>query len=146
MVIIILGIIASVTLPKFVNFKSKAIKAQEDAVAAALNTALKIYNTSYIVAGGDPSSYPSVNPFTVLERAPKYGEFYAIGSADGVNWRYYDRPLYTAWYLYCPHWNGSLGNDATVGRRYIYIYAVNAQWPGKQAGDFWLEYQPDASH
>lgn len=148
-VIVILGILAAVTLPKFANFKTRAIEKSEDAIAGAINTALKIYNTSYIIAGGDPVTYPSVNPFTLLEQAPPYKDWWSSGGSipDNATWRYRDVSAIYGWYVYCPHWDGApyyLGTPPpTKGRLYFYLYGDYAL-PGHRPGDFYITY--DAGH
>lgn len=139
MVIVILGILAGVTLPKFVNFKTRAIERSEDVIAGALNTALKIYEVSYIAAGGDPNNFPAWNPFTLLEQAPPYAAATSPLVPDGVTWHYCNTTG-LAVYIHCPHRDGdpSGGGTATYGRYYIYQYKIYSPGWGKQPGDFWL--------
>lgn len=136
MVIVILGIFAAVALPKFVNFKNRAIERSEDAVAGALSTAIKINYLSYITAGGDPSTSPAVNPFTLLEQAPPDTIATDPMTPDGTFWKYAHEAGYR-WFIYCPHRDGSImgSTGTTKGRRYCYQYVVYQSW---KPGDFWL--------
>lgn len=139
-VIIILGILAAIILPKFVNFKTRAIDRSEDAIAGNLNSAVKTFQMSYIVAGGDPSSYPIINPFSLLVQSPPFMDW-VDGSPDGLHWRVYnDNPWYTTWYILCPHYDGTgPATSANHGRRYLYWYAVEGVWGNHKIGDFWFQ-------
>lgn len=140
-VIIILGIIASISLPKFLNLKSRAIQSQEDKVAGSLNVAIKTYNLSYIVNGGDPISYPGVNPFSLLSQFPPYvvRSWEGITYGDGITWQLSDNIWNTCWWIFCPHRLGDKwGLNASKGRFYMYKYGnVGSDW-GHKPGDFWL--------
>lgn len=139
MVIVILGIIAAVTLPKFANFKRTAIEKSEDGIAAALNIAVKTNYVSYITAGGSPDTAPIVNPFILLAQAPPYYLATSPLSPDGTRWGYYPDGFY-GYYIVCPHRDGNLDSSgASKGRFYIYLYNNNAPWrAGHCTGDFWL--------
>lgn len=147
MVILIIGIIASVTLPKFINLKTQASLKSEDYIAGAMNAAIKAYNASYIVAGGDPVSYPSVNPFSLLFQSPPYivRAWEGITYGDGVTWQLSDNIWNTCWWIFCPHRLGDKwGLNASKGRFYMYKYGdVGSDW-GHKPGDFWL--YEDAGH
>lgn len=145
MVIVILGILAAVTLPKFVNFKTNAIEKADDHTAGALNTAIKLNQISYVTAGGDPTSaYPFVVPFILLGQSPPYQS--ATGGEliipDGVTWRYVTLVTGKAQGIMCPHWNGnSWDQGGTKGRYYIYQNAIPCtgySWDRPVPGDFWL--------
>lgn len=125
MVIVIIAIIASVTLPKFVNFKTSAIERSEDAIAGNLNTALKIYQLSYIAKGGDPTNgYPSTNPFALLQYPPPYtlATWYVYSiSYDSINWQY--EPVYSKYcFIYCPHYYGYFAGGGPKGRCYAWVF------------------------
>lgn len=146
MVIVILGIIASVTLPKFVkNFKLRSISASEDAIAGAMNTAIKAYNLSYAMAGGDLDvTYAFVNPFTLVFPTPPYtyAGYGASITPDGVTWRYnyHQSGLGAAYYIYCPHrdmmaWSAS----SNKGRCWVYkCYGLTDYFTDHRPGEFWL--------
>lgn len=140
-VIVILGIIASVTLPKFVNFKTRAIEKTEDYIAGALNVAVKTNYLSYVTAGGDPSAAPDVNPFTLINTPPPYREkedYATTYTQDNINWQY-KRAADAgnkAYYILCPHNDGNYyGLFATKGNAYYYQYG-SAPW-NHQPSDFW---------
>lgn len=144
MVIVILGIIAAITLPKFANFKTNAIERSEDYIAGSINTAIKIYNTSYLTAGGDPSAYSSVNPFTLLAQAPANKIYWSPDGnptldADGVTWGSFNYPAFSVWYISCPHRNGTVHGLAnpSKGRWWIYKYAESGAYT-QPYGTFWL--------
>lgn len=128
MVIVILGIIASVTLPKFVNFKARAIESNEDAVIGALKTAIQTIHLSYVVQGF-PESWPApVLPTTIFDlmaQAPPISYQAPIGDwtftiSDGQTWRYY---YGSAYYIFCPHYYGAPGS-AGKGRYYLYQHST----------------------
>lgn len=147
MVILIIGIIASVTLPKFINLKTQASLKSEDYIAGAMNAAIKAYNMSYIVAGGDPTGYPSVNPFSLLVQAPPFTStpFGVSLTSDGVTWRYYQTiPSEGAWYIFCPHREIAAWWPPGKGRCWVYQYLDEPYWPPHKAGDFFL--QDDGGH
>ncbi|PAJ71807.1 hypothetical protein CJF42_24720 [Pseudoalteromonas sp. NBT06-2] len=68
-VIIILGILASTALPKYINFKKEAEKAVFDAHFAALRSAAKMYHLSWLAKGmpsgtfGNSVSIPSLKGY-----------------------------------------------------------------------------------
>lgn len=86
-----IGIIASVTLPKFVNFKTTAILKQEDYVIGALISAVQAKAMQNLSQGSEPdNAFPNVNPFSLLEQAPpnrSCGWSESITS-DGTTWHY----------------------------------------------------------
>ena len=113
-VIIILGILASVAVPKFINLSAKAKDTADDATIGALREAIHLQYMKNVTEGND--SYPSNNPFELLNPAPPYK--YA-GSYDGVSWRC--STGMEAWDLFCPHADG-VAPPETKGRWYIYAY------------------------
>lgn len=153
MVIIILGILASITLAKFVNFKTKAIENQEEAVISALRIAVQTVHMSYVALGLDswPGAAGEISPFDLLAQAPpsRYALWYGADltiTPDNVTWRYRWAPEWTCWHIACPHWNGSLvfgvGATGTKGRRYNYCFGANYPQYGHlptvhKPGDIW---------
>jgi prepilin-type N-terminal cleavage/methylation domain-containing protein len=69
MVIILIGILAAVALPNFINLGSQADDAASDGVIGGLKSAVMIYYASTAV-GGTPT-YPG-NPFNSLGQQPNY--------------------------------------------------------------------------
>lgn len=143
LVIIILGIIASVTLPKFASFKTNAINKMEDSVIASLKTAIQITHLSY-AAMGYADSWPQDEPFSLLVQAPanKYygGNWWetVTNATDNETWRWKWASGDVATFIFCPHWNGTnQGTGATKGNFWIYQSLVFGGW-GHQPGDFWL--------
>lgn len=120
MVIIILGILAAITLPKFVNFKAQAIENTEASIFGAMNTAIKIQYSANVVAGNN--SWPDCLLFTLITNPPPYMQFTDGVAGDGYYWRYLRWSYY--FIFYCPHWNGTLAGGAggaTKGNWYWYI-------------------------
>lgn len=142
MVIVIIAIIASVTLPKFANFKTTATDNSEDAIFGNMNASVKILHTSYLVNGND--SYPSECPLSLLTIIPKHVYWTTEGYPDGETWRIY-KTWVPAWYIYCPHWNGPAAESGagTRGRFYIYTIVDYAGWGGVKAGRF-FKLKPDS--
>jgi prepilin-type N-terminal cleavage/methylation domain-containing protein len=148
LVTVIVVLIAAVSLPKFVNLKTQAIEKSEDALMAALSTAIKTKYTQNLVDGVAPEdawplqgyqAYTS-NPFILLDLPPlnKNGGVTLI--PDGVTWIYEDwngsGSTTLAWSFCCPHRDGDYyGRDnSTKGRRYYY----NAHPSQVPQGKFWL--------
>ena len=101
MVIIILSILAAAVLPKYVNLKSKADIAQEDAIIAVMSGAIKTVYLSYITATGE-GTWLGTNPYDWIQPAPPpyVSWFYP---PDNNRWRYNQFSGYYG--LYCPHYN-----------------------------------------
>ncbi|MBN2331981.1 MAG: type II secretion system protein [Deltaproteobacteria bacterium] len=55
MVIVILGVLAAVALPKYVNFQDDAKKAAEQGVAGAVRAGIAIWHSTYLVNGVAPA-------------------------------------------------------------------------------------------
>ncbi|RMF09562.1 MAG: prepilin-type N-terminal cleavage/methylation domain-containing protein [Candidatus Neomarinimicrobiota bacterium] len=68
MVIVILGILAAVAIPKFVNLSSQAEQAAEDGVIGGLRSAVYTYSVNMMATTGS-EAYPS-NPFDALKVPP----------------------------------------------------------------------------
>lgn len=125
MVIVIIAIIASVTLPKFVNFKTSAYNKTEDYIAGAMNTAIKAKYTQNIVQGSEPdNAWPSENPFSLLENPPPNIPFTTFN--DNYNWR--RKQEVDVYLIYCPHWSGTYSGldfnpgSSPRGRGWVYMY------------------------
>jgi MSHA pilin protein MshA len=58
MVIVILGVLAAVALPKFVDLKSDAQKAATQGVAGALNSGAAINYAARSISPNNPATYP----------------------------------------------------------------------------------------
>lgn len=151
MIIIILAIFASVSLPKFANFKTQAIEKQEDSVVAALKTAIQTAHLSYVVKGYE-DSWPQEVPFSLLVQAPSnkyYGGLWyetVTYAPDNENWRWNWHSGGVATFIFCPHWNGTnQGTGASKGRFIIYQCAVYGGW-GAKPGDFGFYPSVDYGH
>lgn len=144
MVIVILAIIASVTLPKFVNFKTESIEKTEDQIIGALKTAIQITHMSYVTQGLEaswPGQVGSSIFSLVLTQTPPNKPWPGWPNCDGVNWVY--QSAYSGYYyIFCPHWNGEVWGGspqaATKGRYYLYQYLDIGWYPPHKPGDFWL--------
>ena len=71
-IMVILGILAAIAVPRMGNTISSSEEASEDAVIAALKSAAEVYAMDQVVANS-VKSYPS-NPFDEMDKVPKgYG-------------------------------------------------------------------------
>ena len=68
-VMVLLGILAAVAVPKMGNTISSGEEAAEDAIIAALESAIEMYAMDQVVANSN-RSYPS-NPFDYMEKSHK---------------------------------------------------------------------------
>ena len=77
-VIVILGIMAAVAVPRMGNIISQSAEAAEEAILAQLESAAEIYALDQVLVSGS-KAYPS-NPFNELEKKPSG---YTNGSDSG---------------------------------------------------------------
>ena len=83
-VMVILGILAAVAVPKMGNVISATEDASQNAIIAQLESASEIFAMDQVVLTGY-KSYP-INPFTELDKTPSgYDGEYPSSTADG-NW------------------------------------------------------------
>ena len=81
-VMVLLGILAAVAVPKMGNTISSSEEATEDAIIAALQAAVEMYAMDQVVAVS-VKSYPT-NPFDELEKPPSgYSGVGSLGDVDG---------------------------------------------------------------
>ena len=81
-VMVLLGILAAVAVPKMGNTISSSEEATEDAVIAALQAAVEMYAMDKVVANS-VKSYPD-NPFSELDKTPVgYSGVGSLGDVDG---------------------------------------------------------------
>ena len=129
----LVGILASVILPRFADLRAIALDNNEDAIVAALKEAVALHYAQNVVNGiAEPNAFPAANPFSLLEFAP--GNKPWEEGADGSNWKYQVASAETSWYIYCPHYDGGLaGSNHSTGRLYVYCYggsSLRGLWPG----------------
>ena len=87
-VMVLLGILAAVAIPKMGNTISSSEEATEDAVIAALKSAVEMYAMDQVVANS-VKSYPN-NPFDELDKSPVgYSGVGPLSDVDG-EWVFYD--------------------------------------------------------
>jgi prepilin-type N-terminal cleavage/methylation domain-containing protein len=87
-VMVLLGILAAVAVPKMGNTISSSEEATEDAVIAALQAAVEMYAMDKVVANS-VKSYPE-NPFNELDKTPVgYSGVGSLNDVDG-EWVFYD--------------------------------------------------------
>ena len=87
-VMVLLGILAAVAIPKMGNTISSSEEATEDAVIAALKSAVEMYAMDQVVANS-VKSYPD-NPFDELDKSPVgYSGVGSLSDVDG-EWVFYD--------------------------------------------------------
>ena len=81
-VMVLLGILAAVAVPKMGNTISSSEEATEDAIIAALQSAVEMYAMDQVVAVS-VKSYPT-NPFDELEKPPSgYSGVGSLSDLDG---------------------------------------------------------------
>ena len=81
-VMVLLGILAAVAVPKMGNTISSSEEATEDAIIAALQAAVEMYAMDQVVAVS-VKSYPT-NPFDELEKPPSgYSGVGSLSDLDG---------------------------------------------------------------
>ena len=68
-VMVLIGILAAVAVPKMGNTISSGEEASEDAIISALESAIEMYAMDQVVANSN-RSYPS-NPFDHMEKSPQ---------------------------------------------------------------------------
>lgn len=93
MVIIILGILSRIILPKIINLRAKAQINSDEAVMGALRVAVQTVHLSYVTRGME-DSWPGLAgwndcPFSYLSPIPPFQmvSFYSAITSDGVTWR-----------------------------------------------------------
>ena len=87
-VMVLLGILAAVAVPKMGNTISSSEEATEDAIIAALKSAVEMYAMDQVVANS-VKSYPD-NPFDELDKSPVgYSGVGSLSDVDG-EWVFFD--------------------------------------------------------
>ncbi len=87
-VMVLLGILAAVAIPKMGNTISSSEEATEDAIIAALKSAVEMYAMDQVVANS-VKSYPD-NPFDELDKSPVgYSGVGSLSDVDG-EWVFFD--------------------------------------------------------
>ena len=87
-VMVLLGILAAVAIPKMGNTISSSEEATEDAIIAALKSAVEMYAMDQVVANS-VKSYPD-NPFDELDKSPVgYSGGGSLSDVDG-EWVFFD--------------------------------------------------------
>ena len=90
-VMVLLGILAAVAVPKMGNTISSSEEATEDAVIAALQAAVEMYAMDKVVANS-VKSYPD-NPFEQLDKTPvgyKGGSVLSDVDGEDGEWVFYE--------------------------------------------------------
>ena len=77
-IMVILGVLAAIAIPKMGNTIASSEEAAEDAVLASLKSAVEVYAMDQVVNNSN-KSYPS-NPFDELDKVPD--GYTGIGSPD----------------------------------------------------------------
>lgn len=150
LVIVVLGILVAVTLPKFFNAKATAYDKTENMIYGSLAAAAHIYVASLAASGNDVATIAAIYPFSLLTSPPP--NYLTTGAwvydtQDNVNWRVYDASGLGAYFIQCPHYTGGYqgdtwnGHPPNHGRFYIFQYSNTATW-GHKAGDIWSHHGP----
>jgi len=137
-VIVILGIVSVIAIPKVQDLRTKALIASEDAIIGALKSAILLEHSQRIINGITPQWFgvdPAENPLNLLTQPPPYKSGY--GAGDGTNW--YLIRFTNEWYIYCPHFNWYGPPLERKGRVWAYTFRDNGSI---HAGDFRLYYDP----
>lgn len=121
MVVIILGILSAVAIPRYVNMVATAEEAAEDAVISQLKAGLETYATEKLITEGR-RVWPD-NPFDALETKPdKYAAGVDVDADEDGEWTFnettnnvtHQRNDNTRWsWDYDP--GTQTGDDAVVG-------------------------------
>jgi len=87
MVIVIIGLLAAVVMPKFFDIKTEAQSAAEEGAVAAVRSGIKLAHMSNLAKGSDtyPSSLDSASVGDASESNPIFTEVIDGGVTDG-NW------------------------------------------------------------
>ena len=106
-VMVILGIMAAVAVPKMGNVITKSAEAAEEAILAQLESAAEIKALDNVLLNG-VKSYPS-NPFNELEKKP---DGYTNGSDSGLEdaWWFSSNKVYHRRNGTSYHWNYNSSN------------------------------------
>ncbi|MBU0501749.1 MAG: prepilin-type N-terminal cleavage/methylation domain-containing protein [bacterium] len=127
-VVVLLGILSAMALPKFINMSNSAIEAKEDSVFGILQEAIahqQLFNITNGVA--DANAWPTDNPFSLLQQVPPNRlwdiDSEGVNSQDGTNWRAYHANTMNEWWITCPHYNGTYhAQSISQGKFLIYCY------------------------
>ncbi len=120
-VIVILGILAAVAIPRFANLRRGAIIATTEGIRGAVESATTMAYAKSVVEGveGDPSATITVGSQTI---DVAYG--YPAGTASGIsllieypagNWKSRASIFPGAWV----YWHGKIAEDAGVAQCYV---------------------------
>jgi MSHA pilin protein MshA len=87
MVIVIIGLLAAVVMPKFFDIKAEAQSAAEEGTVAAVRSGIKLAHLSNLAQGSDtyPASLDSASVGAASESNPIFTEVIEGGVTDG-NW------------------------------------------------------------
>ena len=99
MVIVIIGLLAAVVVPKFSDMKTEAQDAAEKATVAGIRSGIKLSHMTELAKGNDtyPSTLDSASNGAASESNPLFTEVIEDGISDG-NWE----KLGTRRYRYIP--------------------------------------------
>lgn len=83
MVIVILGILASVALPKFVDLQSDARKASLNGAIGAVRSAAAISHAAYLANGGSNTVSIEGTDYTLINGYPSANDIITLAGLDG---------------------------------------------------------------
>ena len=80
-IMVILGVLAAIAVPRMGNTISSSEEAAEDAILSSLKSAVEVYAMDQVVSNSN-KSYP-INPFDELDKAPEGYTGTGIPDVDG---------------------------------------------------------------
>lgn len=127
MVIIIIGILAFISLPIYVNMQKTAKDKSDDYIIAQLNTAINSFYLKSISEGITPDdAWPKCNLFELLDISPPFltYDLFPFGlQPDGKTWHITiedNLPYYYFCHIFCPHAAVDPLGNLLKGRLYFY--------------------------
>ena len=96
MVIVIIGLLAAVAMPKFTDMRAEAQDAAEQATVAAVRSGIKLVRLTNITQGSDtyPTTLDSASNAVASDSNPLFTEVIEDGVTDG-NWEKVNATTYT---------------------------------------------------
>ena len=110
-IIIILSIISTVAIVRFINLHKRTERLREDSVISALRTSI-LFNYS------KTNTWPENSPFTLVDNPPPYVD--GCSGLDDKNWGVFESDGY--WRMFSPQSTYCLGEPSGPGKEWQYYY------------------------